>query len=162
MLHAVVDSEFESLVEVFPQSNGKLRFEIWMIHIMDGCIDYALAQPRIFDYVFSMPRAGAAFPLRLSRAALTNAKHGGRYDVVADEARQAQARRCGGRSPWDCGLRLTAISHFGGQAAFVGRMTNFENRYSAHFGGCSMDFPDHRAPHAALLLSAVMLTAGAY
>jgi len=25
-------------------------------------------------------------------------------------------------------------------------MTNFENRYSAHSGGCSMDFPDHRAP----------------
>src|ERR1700723_2418691 len=111
---------------------------------------------------FSMPQAGAAFPRRLSRAALTNAKHDGLYDVVADEARHAHGRRCGGRSSWDCGLRLTAISHFGGQAAFVDRMTNFENRYSAHSGGCSMDFPDRRAPHAALLPPAVVLTAGAY
>jgi|ERR1700679_2680180 hypothetical protein len=55
MLHAVADSEFEPLVEVFAQSNGKRSFEAWMIHILDGCIDYALAHPRIFDYVFSMP-----------------------------------------------------------------------------------------------------------
>ena len=52
MLHAVADSEFEPLVEVFAESNGKRSFEAWMIHILDGCIDYALAHPRIFDYVF--------------------------------------------------------------------------------------------------------------
>jgi AcrR family transcriptional regulator len=59
LLNAVVDSEFERLVEFFAPSNGKRSFEATMIHVMDGYIDYALAHPRIFDYVFASPRPGA-------------------------------------------------------------------------------------------------------
>lgn len=59
MLRAVVDSEFERLVEFFTPSNGKRSFETSMICIMDGYIDYALAHPRIFDYVFATPRLDA-------------------------------------------------------------------------------------------------------
>lgn len=59
MLSAVVDSEFERLAEFFSQPNGSRSFEASMIHVMDRYIDYALVHPRIFDYVFSMPRPGA-------------------------------------------------------------------------------------------------------
>lgn len=59
LLTFVVDSQFEQLVGFFSRSNGKQGFETAMIHIMDGYIDYALAHPRIFDYVFSSPRPGA-------------------------------------------------------------------------------------------------------
>jgi len=59
LLDAVVDSEFEQLVDFFDRSNRKQSFEAAIIHSMDGYIDYALAHPRIFDYVFSMPRPGA-------------------------------------------------------------------------------------------------------
>jgi AcrR family transcriptional regulator len=59
LLSAVVDSEFEQLVVFFSRSKGKQGFETAMIHVMDGYIEYALAHPRIFDYVFSSPRPGA-------------------------------------------------------------------------------------------------------
>ena len=59
LLDVVVDSEFEQLVGFFSRSNGHRSFEAAMIHIMDGYINYALAHPRIFDYVFSSPRRGA-------------------------------------------------------------------------------------------------------
>jgi AcrR family transcriptional regulator len=59
LLDAVVDSEFEKLSEFFSRRKGKESFESSMIHIMDGYIDYAFAHPRIFDYVFSSPRASA-------------------------------------------------------------------------------------------------------
>lgn len=59
LLNAVVDAEFEQLVGFFGQSNRKRSCEHAMIHIMDGYIDYALAHPRVFDYVFATPRPGA-------------------------------------------------------------------------------------------------------
>jgi AcrR family transcriptional regulator len=59
LLDAVVDSEFAQLADFFDRSNRSASFEATIIHSMDGYIDYALAHPRIFDYVFSMPRPGA-------------------------------------------------------------------------------------------------------
>lgn len=65
LLDAVVDSEFEQLVGFFSPLNGKRNFEAAMIHIMDGYIDYALAHPCIFDYVFSSPDRALAVFLRI-------------------------------------------------------------------------------------------------
>jgi AcrR family transcriptional regulator len=59
LLDAVVDSEFEQLVDFFDRSSSRRGFEAAIVHSMDGYIEYALAHPRIFDYVFSMPRLGA-------------------------------------------------------------------------------------------------------
>ena len=59
LLDAVVDSEFEQLAGFFSRSIGKRSFEAAMTHIMDGYIDYALAHPCIFDYVFSSSRPSA-------------------------------------------------------------------------------------------------------
>jgi AcrR family transcriptional regulator len=59
LLSAVVDTEFTRLSDFFSSLDGGQSFEVAMVHLMDGYIDYALAHPRIFDYVFSAPRAGA-------------------------------------------------------------------------------------------------------
>ena len=59
LLDAVVNTEFEHLVEFFDRAGRERSFEAAMVHIMDGYIDYGLAHPRIFDYVFSAPRPGA-------------------------------------------------------------------------------------------------------
>ena len=55
LLDQVVNTEFEHLAEFFGRSLGHGSFETQLIHIMDGYLDYALAHPRIFDYVFSCP-----------------------------------------------------------------------------------------------------------
>src|SRR5579863_5314922 len=59
LLSAVVDNEFEQLAEYFQRAARRREFEEQMIHIMDGYVDYALAHPRIFDYVFSSARPEA-------------------------------------------------------------------------------------------------------
>jgi len=107
MLHAVVDSEFERLVEFFAQSNGKPSFETSMIHIMDGYIDYALAHPRIFEYVFSMPRPGArSFPddFRARRSPTLNLI----ADVVSSWMKLGKLKR---DDPWEIAMELWAHAH---------------------------------------------------
>lgn len=59
LLDAVVNAEFEQMAEYFQRATLPGEFEKRMIHIMDGYVDYALAHPRIFEYVFSSPRPGA-------------------------------------------------------------------------------------------------------
>jgi AcrR family transcriptional regulator len=59
LLNFIVDSEFEQLVVFFGSSSGKQSCGKAMMHSMDEYIDYALAHPRIFDYVFASPRPGA-------------------------------------------------------------------------------------------------------
>jgi len=59
LLDAVVNKEFEQLADFFKRATRQRTFEEQMIRIMDGYVDYALAHPRIFEYVFSSPRPGA-------------------------------------------------------------------------------------------------------
>jgi len=59
LLRTVVDKEFEQLLEFIRKTPPSGTFEADMVHIMDAYIDYALARPHIFDYVFSKPRPGA-------------------------------------------------------------------------------------------------------
>jgi AcrR family transcriptional regulator len=58
LLRAVVEREFGQLAEMI-HGAPKRSFAAQMVHIMDAYIDYALARPRIFDYVFSNPRPDA-------------------------------------------------------------------------------------------------------
>jgi len=59
LLRSVVDKEFEQLLELIRQKPPSGAFEADLVHIMDAYIDYALARPHIFDYVFSKPRLDA-------------------------------------------------------------------------------------------------------
>jgi AcrR family transcriptional regulator len=107
MLSAVVDSEFERLVEFFTQSNGKQSFDTSMVRVMDGYIDYALAHPRIFDYVFSMPRPGARrFPedFRSRRSPTLNIT----ADIVSSWMKLGKLKR---DDQWEIAMLLWAHVH---------------------------------------------------
>jgi AcrR family transcriptional regulator len=107
MLHAVVDSEFTRLVDFFGRSNGKHSFESSMVHIMDGYIDYALTHPRIFDYVFSMPRSGARrYPddFRARRSPTLNLV----ADIVSSWMKHGEMKR---DDVWEIAMELWAQAH---------------------------------------------------
>jgi len=107
LLDAVVESEFEQLVGFFGRSNGKRSFEAAIIHVMDGYIDYALAHPCIFDYVFSSPRPGARrFPddFRARRSPTLNLV----YDIVSSWMKLGKLKR---DDAWEISMELWAHAH---------------------------------------------------
>lgn len=107
LLDAVVDSEFKKLVEFFSQPDGERNFEEAMLHLLDGYVDYALAHPRIFDYVFSMPRPGARrFPedFRARRSLTLNIT----ADAVASWMELGRMKR---DDVWEIAMELWAHVH---------------------------------------------------
>jgi AcrR family transcriptional regulator len=107
LLNAIVESEFAQLVEFFGQLNGHRSFEAAMIHIMDGYIDYALAHPRIFDYVFSAPRPGARrYPddFRARRSPTLNIT----ADIVSSWMKLGKLKR---DDQWEVAMELWAHIH---------------------------------------------------
>jgi len=107
LLHSVVNSEFENLVEYFSQPKGKQSFETSMIHIMDAYIDYALAHPRIFEYVFSAPRSGArCYPedFRAHRSPTLNIL----FDIVSSWMKLGKLKR---DDAWEISMSLWAHAH---------------------------------------------------
>jgi AcrR family transcriptional regulator len=59
LLNFVVDREFNRYSESLQALPRRGNYESQILTCMDAYIDYAFAHPRIFDYVFSAPRAGA-------------------------------------------------------------------------------------------------------
>ena len=66
LLRAVTEAEFQQLLSSIEarrakarRSRTKDRSTNMQIELMEGYIDYALARPRLFDYVFARPRPGA-------------------------------------------------------------------------------------------------------
>ena len=107
LLSAVVDSEFERLAEFFAPLNGSQRFETSIVHLMDGYIDYALAHPRIFDYVFSMPRPRARrFPedFRARRSPTLNIT----ADVLSSWMKLGKLKR---DDQWEVAMEVWALVH---------------------------------------------------
>jgi AcrR family transcriptional regulator len=107
LLGAVVDTEFAKLTDFFSVLNGKQSVETALVHIMDSYIDYALAHPRIFDYVFSAPRAGARrFPqdFRARRSPTLNIT----ADLVSSWMKIGKLKR---DDVWEIALELWAHVH---------------------------------------------------
>lgn len=107
LLDAVVDSEFEQLAEYFLRATRQRTFEAQMIHIMDGYLDYALAHPRIFEYVFSSPRPGARSYPRDFRA-----RRSPTLNILADTvASLIQAKQLKRDDVWEIAMQLWAQVH---------------------------------------------------
>ena len=107
LLDAVVESEFEHLVEFFSKPTKDRSFEASMIHIMDGYIGYALAHPRIFDYVFSSPRPGSRrFPedFRARRSPTLNVV----FEIVSTWMKAGKLKR---DDAWEICMELWAHAH---------------------------------------------------
>jgi AcrR family transcriptional regulator len=107
LLNAVVDKEFEQLAQFFQRPARERAFEEKIIHIMDGYVDYALAHPRIFEYVFSSPRSGARrYPgdFRARRSPTLN--------IMADTIRLLiQEKRLKRDDVWEIAMQLWAQVH---------------------------------------------------
>ena len=107
LLDQVVNTEFEHLAEFFGRSLGHGSFETQLVHIMDGYLDYALAHPRIFDYVFSCPRPGARrFPddFRARRSPTLNLI----ADTLAAGIKQKKLKR---DDIWELAMEFWAQAH---------------------------------------------------
>lgn len=59
LLRSVADKEFEHFADWIRRMPTRHTVEDEIVHIMDAYIEYALAHPRIFDYLFSKPRTDA-------------------------------------------------------------------------------------------------------
>jgi AcrR family transcriptional regulator len=59
LLNAITDREFAKLLDYMQAHALRGSMEARLLTVMEGYIDYALARPRVFDYVFSSPRPGA-------------------------------------------------------------------------------------------------------
>ncbi|HTW77998.1 MAG TPA: TetR/AcrR family transcriptional regulator [Terracidiphilus sp.] len=107
LLGAVVDSEFEQLAEYFRRPMRQRTFEEQVVHIMDGYLDYALAHPRIFDYVFSTPRPGARRYPRDFRA-----RRSPTLNILADTVRSLiREKRLKQDDVWEIAMQLWAHVH---------------------------------------------------
>ena len=107
LLSAVVDTEFTKLSSFFSSIDGRQSLETAMVRLMDGYIDYALAHPRIFDYVFSAPRIGARrFPddFRARRSPTLNIT----ADIVSKWMKLGKLKR---DDTWEIALELWAHVH---------------------------------------------------
>jgi AcrR family transcriptional regulator len=107
LLNAVVDSEFQHLAEFYNRPNGKRGLEAALVHLMDGYIDYALAHPRIFDYVFAAPRPGARrFPedFRARRSPTLNIT----ADIVSSWMKLGKLKR---DDHWEIAMEMWAHVH---------------------------------------------------
>lgn len=59
LLDYVTDREFSKLLEYILAHPLRGTLESRLFRALEGYVDYALARPRVFDYVFSHPRPGA-------------------------------------------------------------------------------------------------------
>ncbi len=107
LLNAIVDSEFQQLVNFFAQSGKNGTFENKVIHGLDGYMDYAFTHPRIFDYVFSSARPGARrFPedFRARRSPTLNQV----ADMIVEGIRLGKLKR---DDPLEIAMELWAHVH---------------------------------------------------
>ncbi|HTZ57512.1 MAG TPA: TetR/AcrR family transcriptional regulator [Acidobacteriaceae bacterium] len=87
LLDYIADREFSKLLEYILAHPLRGNSESRVIGVLEGYIDYALARPRIFDYVFSRTRPGARrFPKDF------RARHSPTLNTVADVVSAAMAQ----------------------------------------------------------------------
>jgi AcrR family transcriptional regulator len=107
LLDKVVDTEFERLAEFFRAPVKGSSAAARIVHVMDGYMDYALAHPRIFDYVFASPRPGARrFPedFRARRSPTLNVT----ADALAGWMKDGELKR---DDVWEVAMELWAGVH---------------------------------------------------
>jgi AcrR family transcriptional regulator len=59
LLNTITDREFAKLLSFMQAHPLHGKVEAQLITVMEGYVDYAFAQPRVFDFVFSRSRPGA-------------------------------------------------------------------------------------------------------
>jgi AcrR family transcriptional regulator len=107
LLHHVTDREFSRLLDHIRAHPLRGSAESRLVAVLEGYVDYALARPRVFDYVFSRPRRGARrFPkdFRARRSPTLNVV----ADVVVAAMEGGDLRR---DDVWEIAFALWAHVH---------------------------------------------------
>ena len=107
LLNYITDREFSKLLEYVLSHPLRGNLESRLVGVLEGYIDYALARPRIFDYVFSRPRPGARrFPkdFRARRSPTLNPV----AEVVAGAMEQGDLKK---DDVWEIAFALWAHVH---------------------------------------------------
>jgi AcrR family transcriptional regulator len=107
LLHHMTDREFSRLLEYISAHPVRGSAELRLLAVLEGYVDYALARPRVFDYVFSRPRRGARrFPkdFRARRSPTLNVV----ADVVAAAMEHGVLKR---DDVWEIAFALWAHVH---------------------------------------------------
>lgn len=107
LLKSVTDAEFGKLLHYIEARQKRISRNNKLLTIMDGYLDYAIARPQIFDYVFSKYRSGARrFPddFRARRSPTLN--------PIADAIGKAmQSGELKQDDVWEVALELWAHAH---------------------------------------------------
>jgi len=107
LLNYITDAEFSKLLEYILAHPLRGDSESRLVDILEGYVDYALARPRIFDYVFSRPRPGARrFPKDFRGRRSPTLNHVA--DVVATAMEQGDLRK---DDVWEIAFALWAHVH---------------------------------------------------
>ena len=104
---------------------GSYQVQARLIGIMDGYLDYALARPRVFDYVFSRPRPGARrFPrdFRARRSPTLNPV----ADIIAGMMEKGFLKR---DDIWEIAFAIWAHAHGYVMHYRAGRIALSENEF---------------------------------
>lgn len=107
LLNYITDREFAKLLQHIQRQPLRGTTEAKLIGGMHFYIDYALARPRVFDYVFSRPRAGARqFPkdFRARRSPTLNPV----ADAIAAAMKQGHLKK---DDHWEVAFALWAHVH---------------------------------------------------
>jgi AcrR family transcriptional regulator len=107
LLNAVTDREFAKLLSYMQAHPLNGHIEDRLLAVMAGYVDYAFAQPRIFDFVFSRPHPGARqFPkdFRARRSPTLNPV----ADALAAEMKQVLLKK---DDVWEVAFALWAHVH---------------------------------------------------
>jgi AcrR family transcriptional regulator len=107
LLNTITDREFDKLLSYMQAHPLHGPLEDRLLAVMAAYVDYAFAQPRIFDFVFSRPRPGARqYPkdFRARRSPTLNLI----ADLLAAEMEQGSLKK---ENVWEVAFALWAHVH---------------------------------------------------
>lgn len=107
LLNTITDREFAKLLSYMQAHQPHGKVEARLVAVMEGYVDYAFAQPRVFDFVFSRPRPGARqFPkdFRARRSPTLNPV----ADLLATEMHKGSLKK---DDIWEVAFALWAHVH---------------------------------------------------
>jgi AcrR family transcriptional regulator len=131
LLRSITDGEFEKLLQFSLRRLQRGRRESALLNILDGYLDYAVAYPNLFDYVFLKPRPDARrFPqdFRARKSPTLNLM----ADAVADAMKTGVLRK---DDPWDVAMALWAQAHGCVTLYRAGRFGLSERQFRAFYRG---------------------------
>jgi len=127
LLHTITDREFARLLSYIQAHPLRGSAENRLLLVMQGYSDYALANPRVFGYVFSSPRPGARrFPrdFRARRSPTANPV----ADLVAELMKAKYLKQ---DDIWEVALNLWSYVHGLVMLYHAGRFDLSEKQFQA-------------------------------